>query len=156
IVARGVTHVFDVGAPTGVSDPYVKDQKDQRVYVLGGGIVSDLESAAVRLVDRSLHTFKAGDWDGLSLTLGPQEGELVLQSGEKPTESKLVSKKTQKADTEAKNWHDKVFRLVVTEVLGKDEKPASGDPAPVLKLEYSLKGKPKGWLEIGRTAPTAP
>src|SRR5438067_11878204 len=31
VVARGVTHVFDVGAPTGVSDPYVKDQKDGRV-----------------------------------------------------------------------------------------------------------------------------
>ena len=65
ITARGTTHVFDVGvSPYGVSDPYVKDQKDGRVYVLGGGIISDLDSASVRLVERTLHTFKPTEWDG--------------------------------------------------------------------------------------------
>jgi Domain of unknown function (DUF4340) len=155
IVARGATRVFDVGAPTGVSDPYVKDQKDGRVYVLGGGIISDLDSAAVRLVDRRLHSFNAGDWNGLTLTVGAKKREWTVQ-GEKPTEQKLLSKKSQKPDAEAKNWHDKAFRLVVTEVLGQGEKPAAGDPQPVLKLEYGDHGKPRGWLEIGRTAPGAP
>jgi hypothetical protein len=156
IVARGVTYVFDVGAPTGVSDPYVKDQKDGRVYVLGGGIISDLESAAVRLVDRRLHAFNANEWNGLTLTAGAKKREWTL-TGDKPMDQKLLSKKTQKPDMEAKNWHDKAFRLVVTEVLGQGEKPAAGEPQPILKLEYSDHGKPRGWLEIARApVPVAP
>jgi hypothetical protein len=155
INARGVTHVFDVGAPTGVSDPYVKDGKDGRVYVLGSGIISDLDSAAVRLVDRRLHSFEPLDWNGLTVTAGAKKRELV-QQGEKQVELKLLSKKTQKPDTEAKNWHDKVFRLVVTEVLGQGEKPEAGEPQPLLKLEYTNKGKPRGWLEIGRAPAPIP
>src|SRR5262249_47182604 len=128
-------------------------QKDGRVYVLGSGIISDLDSAAVRLVDRRLHTFEPIDWNGLTLTVGAKKRELV-QQGEKAVELKLASKKTQKPDAEAKNWHDKVFRLVVTEVLGQGEVPAAGKPETLLKLEYTNKGKAKGWLEIGR-APAA-
>jgi hypothetical protein len=149
IVARGVTHVFDVGAPTGVSDPYVRDQKDGRVFVLGNGVIGDLDSAAVRLVDRRLHSFEALDWNGVTLALGAKKRELT-QQGEKAVELKLLSKKTGKPDTEAKNWHDKVFRLVVTEVLGQGEVPAAGEPQTLLKLEYTDKGKPRGWLEIAR------
>jgi hypothetical protein len=148
VVAKGVTHVFDVGAPTGVSDPYVKDQKDGRVYVLGGGIISDLESASVRLIDRRLHAFNQPDWSGLTLTVGDKKRELVQKDADKPAEAKLVSKKTQKPDTEAKNWHDKVFRLAMAEVLGQGEKPPTGEPTTVLKIEYS--GKSKGWLEVAR------
>jgi hypothetical protein len=156
IVARGTTHVFDVGAPTGVSDPYVKNQKDGRVYVLGGGVVADLESAAVRLVDRRLHSFEALEWNGLTLTVGAQNKKTreLTQQGEKAADLKILSKKTGKPDTEAKNWHDKVFRLVVTEVLGQGEAPATGEPQPLLKLQYTDKGQPRGWLEIAR-APVA-
>jgi hypothetical protein len=156
LTTRSGTHVFDVGAPTGVSDPYVKDQKDGRVYVLGNSILSDLDSASVRLVDRALHTFKPTDWDGLVVTAGAKKRELAIQPGDKPNEFKLVGKKSGKADIEAKNWHDKVFRLVVTEVLGQGEKPAAGEPQTVLKLEYTDKGKPRGWLEIGRTDAAPP
>jgi len=78
------------------------------------------------------------------------------QVGDKPMEAKLLSKKTQKPDTEAKNWHDKAFRLVVTEVLGQGEKPAAGEPQPLLKIEYSDHGKPRGWLEIARAPVAAP
>jgi hypothetical protein len=157
ITAKGNTYSFDVGtSPYGVSDPYVKDQKDGRVYVLGGGVMSDLESASVRFVDRTFHTFKPADWDALAISGNGKKREFTQQSGDKPTDTKLVSKKTQKPDAEAKNWHDKTFRLVVTEVLGQGEKPAAGEPTPLLKLEYFSAGKQKGWLEIGRTPPSAP
>jgi hypothetical protein len=156
ISARGTTHVFDVGvSPYGVSDPYVKDQKDGRVYVLGGGIISDLDSASVRLVERSLHAFKPADWDALTLTVGAKKRGLVTQLGAKPADTKLADAKTQKADLAAKNWHDKLFRLAVTEVLGQGEKPAAGEPVVALKVEYTSHGKPEGWLEIGRVQPPA-
>ena len=156
LTAKGSTHVYGVGvSPYGVSDPYVKDDKDGRVYVLGGGIVSDLDSAAVRLVDRTLHTWKPGDWDGLTITAGAKKRELTLV-GEKPADAKLLSKKTQKPDPEAKNWHDKVLRLAVTEVLGQGEVPAAGEPQTILKLEYASHGKARGWLEIARVAATTP
>jgi hypothetical protein len=156
VSARGTNYVFDVGtSPYGVSDPYVKDSKDGRVYVLGGGVMSDLESASARFVDRTFHSFKPGDWDALAISGGGKKREFAQLNGEKPTETKLVSKKTQKPDAEAKNWHDKTLRLVVTETLGQGEKPAAGEPTPVLKIEYFSVGKAKGWLEIGRTPPTA-
>jgi hypothetical protein len=157
ITARGQTHLFDVGtSPYGVSDPYVKDVRDGRVYVLGGGIIGDLDSAPTRLLDRTLHGWKPAEWDGLVITEGAKKRELVQLTGDKPTDVKLASKKTNKPDTEAKNWHDKVFRLVVSEVLGQGETPSGGAPQVLLKLEYTFKGKPKGWLEIGRVAAPPP
>src|SRR3954471_24893983 len=63
LTARGVKHTFAIGSsPYGVSDPYVKDEQDGRVYVLGGGVINDLEGAGSRLVDRQLHGFKPGDF----------------------------------------------------------------------------------------------
>lgn len=50
----------------------------------------------------------------------------------------------------AKNWHDKIWnRLIVTEVLSKGELPKLGEPTVQVRLDYSLKGQPKGWLELG-------
>ena len=71
VTARGVTHKFAVGSsPFGVSDPYVKDESDGRVYVLGGGVINDLDAAGVRFVDRALHAFKPGDYDTGTVSAG--------------------------------------------------------------------------------------
>ena len=37
----------------------------------------------------------------------------------------------------AKNWHDKVWRMMVTEVLGKGELPSGGTPEVACKVEYA-------------------
>ena len=55
----------------------------------------------------------------------------------------------------AKNWHDKLYRLSVVDVLGKGELPAGGAPAIDCKVEYAWKGKQKGFVELGRVTPPA-
>jgi hypothetical protein len=157
VTTRSGKKTFSVGSsPFNVSDPYVMDDADKRVYVLGGGVLSDLDSAAVRLVDRTLHAFKQTEWDQVNVTSGGKTRELVQQGLEQPATAKLAGKKSGKPDDMAKNWHDKIQRTFVTDVLGKGEKPDGGDPAIVVKLEYFWKGKPKGFLEIGRVTPPAP
>jgi hypothetical protein len=158
ITARGSKRVLLVGSsPFNVSDPYVMDESDKRVYVLGGGIVSDLDAAAVRLVDRTLHTFKVPDFDGLTIATAGKKRELVQTGAENPMNAKLASKKTPgKPDDQAKNWHDKLWRMYVTEVLGKGEAPEKGNPEVMLRVDYTEKGKQKGHLEIAKlNAPAA-
>ena len=53
----------------------------------------------------------------------------------------------------SKNWHDKLWRVTVAEVLGKGEMPANGTPDVVCRIEYGWKGKPKGFVELGHVAP---
>lgn len=157
VTTRSGKKTFAVGAsPFNVSDPYVMDDADKRVYVLGGGVLSDLDSAAVRLVDRTMHSFKQTEWDQVNVTASGKTRELVQQGMEQPATAKLAGKKSGKPDDMAKNWHDKIMRTFVTDVLGKDEKPEGGDPAVFVKLEYFWKGKPKGHLEIGKVTAPAP
>ncbi len=156
VTARGVKHTFDVGSsPYGVSDPYVKDQQDGRVYVLGGGVINDLDAASVRLIDRQLHAFKPGDFDAVTISAGGKSRTLQAPPSENAFAAKLVNPKTGKPDELIKNWHDKVWRQMVTDVLGKGEMPSGGTPEVACKVEYSWHGKPKGFLELGRVAPQA-
>ena len=62
-----------------------------------------------------------------------------------------TQKKTpDKPEELVKNWHDKVWtRLIVTEVLGKGEAPKHGEPRVAMRLDYTSRGQPKGWLEVG-------
>ena len=154
VTARGVKHVYAVGSsPFGVSDPYVKDEQDGRVYVLGGGVIADLESAGIRLVDRSLHNFKPGDWDALVISGGGKTRTLQQPPSENPVAAKLLGKNG-KPDDMAKNWHDKLWRMMVVDVLGKGENPTGGVPAVDCKVEYRWRGKQKGFVELGRGAPS--
>lgn len=154
VTARGVKHTFAVGSsPFGVSDPYVKDEQDGRVYVLGGGVINDLESAGVRLVDRQLHGFKPGDYDTVTVSAGGKSRTLQAPPSENAFAAKLLNPKTGKPDDMAKNWHDKVWRVLVTEVLGKGELPKSGAPDVACKIEYGWHGKHKGFVELGHVTP---
>ena len=153
ITARGVKHTYDIGSsPFGVSDPYVKDEQDGKVYVLGGGVVTDLESAGVRLVDRQLHAFKPGDFDSVTVSAGAKSRTLTAPQAENQFAAKLLTK-SGKPDDMAKNWHDKVWRMMVVDVLGKGEQPTGGTPEVACKVEYGWRGKQKGFIELGRVTP---
>jgi hypothetical protein len=155
----GVKQTLLVGnSPYGVSEPYVKDAKDGKVYVLGASIIADLDGASLRLVDRTLHTWKKPDFDELTLSAGGKKRELVQSSAALPANAKLAPKATpDKADDTAKNWHDKVFMMSAVDALGVGEKPAAGDPQVIVRIDYTAKGKPKGWIELGRLiAPPPP
>src|SRR5256714_11848336 len=95
LTARGVKHTFAVGAsPFGVSDPYVKNVEDGRVYVLGGGVINDLESAGVRLVDRQLHVFKPGDYDAVTIPAGGKSRQLSAPPSGHQFDEQLVQPQT--------------------------------------------------------------
>ena len=156
LTVHGSKRSFTIGAsPFGVSDPYVKDDSDGKVYVLGGGVVSDLDGAAIRLVDRQLHDWKSTEYDALSLQASGKTRELVQTTPEVPAQAKLASK-TGKTDEMAKNWHDKMLKLLVSDVLGKGETPVHGEPQIVARIDYSYRGKKRGFIELGRVAGRIP
>ncbi len=158
VTARGGQTTLLVGtSPYGVSDPYVKDDRDGKVYLLGGGVLADLESASTRLIDRALHQFLPTEWDGLTVTAGGKKKELVQVNAESAMAAKIALKANPtKPDDMAKNWHDKVWRLVSLDVLGHDEKPAGGEPQVVARLDYTHRGKERGFIELGRVTPPKP
>jgi hypothetical protein len=137
----------------------LKDDRDGKVYVLGGTLLSDLDAAAVRLVDRQAHSFKPNEFDAITVTVGGKKRELVqTEIDEKnPFKAKLAPKGSpDKPDAMAKNWHDKLWRTVTLEALGKGELPPGGAPPVAVRVDYFSGGKPKGWIELARVQPPAP
>ncbi|MHB8874200.1 MAG: DUF4340 domain-containing protein [Myxococcaceae bacterium] len=153
ITAAGVTHSFLVGTSvSGVGTPYLKDEKDGKVYLLAGSLLSELDPASQQLVDRRLHAFKPAEFDALVVKAGALSREFVQTGAELPQTAKLAPRDApDKPDDFARNWHDKAWtRLIASEVLGRGEAPPSGEPTLALRLDYLAKGKPRGWLEVAR------
>ena len=74
-----------------------------------------------------------------------------MQTGADIPQTAKVAKASSpdKPEELVKNWHEKIWnRLIVTEVLSEGEQPKAGPPQVQLRLDYSLKGQPKGWLEL--------
>src|SRR5205823_4537436 len=131
---------------------YVFDDKSREVYLLPSAALSDLEPSSNTLIDRRLHAFKAVDYDSFVLSMEGNKRELVQTDAAIPQTTKVAPKdKPDKPDEFAKNWHDKIWnRIIVTEVLGKDELPPHGAPVVLLRIDYFAKGQPKGFLELAR------
>jgi len=159
LTVAGTDHQFRVNNPqAGFVGQYVLDLKTKEVYLLSGGTLSEIEPSSTTLVDRRLHAFKQADFDAFTVTLPDgQKKEFVQTDANIPQTAKVAAKATpDKPDEFAKNWHDKIWnRMIVTEVLGKNEKPPAGEPQVALKVEYFFKGKPKGWVEIARVPQVA-
>ena len=114
-------------------------------------VLSELQNAQ-HLVDRRLHTFELIDFDRIKLASGGKEKEFVSVGRESPKTIGFAPAKTpDKKDQTAKNWHDALWRLFPTELLGKGEEPTAGKVAVVLRVDYTEKGKGVGWIEIGRS-----
>lgn len=160
LTVRGQKHSFAAGQPAFyVSEPYVLDESDKKVYVLGNGVLSDLDNAASRFIDRTMHGFKANELDGVTVSSGGKKRELVQVGEPSPTQItiKLAPKKSpDKLDEQARNWHDKLWRLFPIDILGKGEMPAAGKPDLKLRVDYSYRGKALGFIEIGRVTPPPP
>jgi hypothetical protein len=148
VTANGTTSDYQVGTVAqGVVNPYFRDSKDGKVYLVKGTVLSDFEFAASRLVDRRLHTFKIDEFDEERVKAGDASREWVTLP-----EGKVAPKSAPTTpDAFAKNWSDRVFRLIVTEVLGKNEAPPMGAPQVELRVEYLSRGRTLGWIELGRS-----
>jgi hypothetical protein len=131
---------------------YLRDEKDSKIYLLTGSLLSELEPSSQSLVERKLHGFKAADFDEFVLSADDVKRAYLQKDAEIPQTMKVMPKATpDKPDELVRNWHDKVWnRLIVTEVLGKGEAPKDGEPKVELRVDYLARGSAKGWVEFGK------
>jgi hypothetical protein len=152
VVARGETREFVIGQPPqGSGESYLRDVKDGRVYLMPRQILTDLQGAAFRLVDRKLHTFKIPDVDRLRVASGGKTRDFVIKNRQDANAYKLApANAPDKPEEMARNWHDKIWRLFPSELLGKGETPAAGTPKVVMRVDYLDGNKNVGWIELGK------
>lgn len=141
VTSKG-THRFLVASDNLGSTPYVEDTETGRVYVVKSTLVSDLEFASSRLVDRKLHTFRDDEFDGISIESGGKTRNLV-RAGDKLADSAQAT-----PDELASNWHERIWRMIGMDVLGRGEVPAAGNPEVKVRVDYTDGGKPVGFIEL--------
>lgn len=152
VYVAGAPRSFVVSKPvSGIIGSYAQDTKTGEVFLLQSSVFSELDPSSSLLVERRPHAFKQAEFDRFVVKVDGKEAEFVQTNAEIPQTAKVArASSPDKPDEMAKNWHDKIWnRLIVTEVLGKGELPKAGEPKVQLRLEYSGRGSPKGWLEIG-------
>lgn len=135
----------------GIFGTYLQDERTKEVYLLSGSLFADFDPQSQVLVDRRLHVFKQSEFDSFTVKADGKEAVFLQTNAEIPSTAKVARAATpDKPDELVKNWHDKVWgRLIVTEVLGKGELPLGKAPTVALRLDYTQKGKTKGFLELG-------
>lgn len=152
LIVGGTARVFTVAKTLpGIFGLYLQEERTKDVFLFPGALLSDFDPQSQVLVDRRLHVFKQSEFDGFVVKADGKEAAFVQTNAELPTTAKVARAATpDKADELVKNWHDKVWgRLIVTEVLGKGELPQGKTPTVALRVEYTFKGQPKGWIELG-------
>ena len=148
----GVTRRFTISRPvSGLIGIYAQDEKTNDVFLISSSLFNELDPNSQLLVDRRLHLFKQAEFDAFTIRAGDKLAGFVQTGADIPQTARVARAATpDKADELAKNWHEKIWnRLIVTEVLSPEELPKAGEPSAQLRLEYTLKGSAKGWLELG-------
>jgi hypothetical protein len=157
VVGRGTKRRYAIApAPPGGMDPYIRDEQDGRVYIISRTILSDLQSATTNLVERRLHSFKLEDVDRVIVYASGKKKEFKANRIEELPGVRLTAAGADKPDETAKNWHDRVWNLFPSDVLGRGEAPDGGSPKTAVRVEYFMRGRSLGWVELARKpAPAA-
>ena len=151
IVGRGTKRRFAVApAPPGGMDPYIRDEQDGRVYIVSRALLSDLQAATTNLVERRMHSFKLEDVDRVVVYAAGKKKEFRANRIEELPGVRLTPAGGDKSDETAKNWHDRVWNLFPSEVLGRGENPGDAAPKTALRVEYFMRGRSLGWVELAR------
>lgn len=151
VTTRGEKHEFVIGQPAQGGESYLRDTQSGRTYLMPRALLTDLQGAAHRLVDRKLHTFKIADVGRLTVAAGGKTRELVVTNRHDQNAYKVApASAPDKPDEMARNWHDKIWRLFPTELLGKGETPAGGEPKVAARIDYADGTKRVGWIELGK------
>ncbi|MBX5483061.1 MAG: DUF4340 domain-containing protein [Myxococcaceae bacterium] len=144
VTSRG-THRFRVADEVaGIASPYLRSEDDQKVYLMKATLISDLEYASSRLVDRRLHTFRDDEWDAITVSADGKKRTLTKENG------KLTDAKGSPPDQLATNWQEKIWRMIGVEVLSRGEDPAAGKPEVKLRVDYLSDGRPVGFIELAQ------
>lgn len=151
VTSAGTTRAFVASkVQPGVIGTYLKDLKSNDVYLMQGSLLNELDPASQTLVDRRLHAFKQPDFDAFTVTAGESKADFIQKHAE-IAQTTVVSRAAtpEKSEELVKNWHDKIFnRVIVTEVLGRNEVPKAGEPKVQVRIDYSQGGNSKGYTEL--------
>lgn len=157
VTVSGVPTRFTISKPVnGLIGNYARNEKTGEVFLISSSLFNELDPNSQLLVDRRLHAFKANEFDAFTVKVDNETASFVQTGADVPATTRIAPAATpDKPDEMVGNWHEKIWnRLVVTEVLQKDEKPRFGEPNVIFRIDYSFRGKPKGWLELGNHART--
>ncbi|MFP2911912.1 hypothetical protein ACLESD_44205 [Pyxidicoccus sp. 3LFB2] len=152
LTVAGKPEAFSLASPAGGwGTPYLRREADGRVFLLGPALLPDLENATSRLVDRRLHTFELGDFDAVVISAGGASRTFTASGNSPAGPVSLVPEESpDRPDEFARNWHDRVWRLMPLDFLGRDEQPPGGEPEEAFRVEYRKGGKPVGELRVAR------
>ncbi|QSQ17818.1 hypothetical protein [Myxococcus landrumensis] len=147
----GKVESFTLASTTGGwGTPYLRRESDGQVFLLGPALLPDLENASSRLVDRRMHLFDLGDFDAVVISSGGSSRSFTA-TGKAPNPVALAPEESpDKPDEFTRNWHDRVWRLVPLDLLGRDEQPVGGEPTESFRVEYKRGGKALGQLTVAR------
>jgi hypothetical protein len=156
VTVKGDVRHYEIGQPANASagESFLLDKRDGRVYLMPRSMIQELSNGS-HLVDRRLHTFEPADFDRIVISAGGKQKEYLQVGRDNHVTAGFASPKTpDKRDQMAKNWHDALWRLFPSDVLGRGEQPESGKPGVVVRVDYYEKKSPVGWIEIGRPEAT--
>jgi hypothetical protein len=154
ITVKGDVRHYVIGQPDKApgGEAFLRDQRDGKVYLMPRGMLADLQNPS-HLVDRRLHAFEQGDFDRMVLSAGGKSKEYVQLDRQARAKAAFApAKSPDKHDQMAKNWHDAVWRLFPSEILGRGEDPPGGKPAVALRVDYYDGKTSIGFMELGREA----
>jgi hypothetical protein len=154
VTVKGEVHHYVIGQPEKATggESFLRDTGDGRVYLMPRGMLADLQNPG-HLVDRRLHRFEPGDFDRMVLAAGGRSKEYVQLDREARAKAAFAPAKTpDKRDQMAKNWHDAVWRVFPSEILGRGEDPPGGKPNVVLRVDYYDGKTSVGFMELAREA----
>ncbi|MCY1075436.1 hypothetical protein [Archangium lansingense] len=148
-------HTFTLAASSsGWGSPYLRREMDGHVFLLPPSLLPDLENAAHRLVDRTLHTFGASEYDALTITVGSTSRTFLVRArAQRPAEF-LPREAPDSPDETAWKWHERVWLLspAQTDFLGRGEVPPGGEPRESFRVEYLRGDQRLGQLTVARGA----
>ncbi|NOJ79615.1 hypothetical protein [Myxococcus xanthus] len=149
LTVAGKARVFALASPPGGwGTPYLRSEEDGRVYLLGPAMLPDLENANSRLVDRRLHTFDLGDFDAVTIRAGGAT-RAFRATGKAPGPVVLAPEDApERPDDFARNWHDRVWRMMPVDLLGRDEPLPGGEPQESFRVDYLRAGRAVGHVMV--------
>jgi len=152
VTVKGDVRHYEIGQPEKApgGESFLRDTRDGRVYLMPRGMLADLQNHG-HLIDRRLHGFELGDFDRLVISSNGKSKEYIQTDRQVRAKAALApAKSPDKPDQMAKNWHDSLWRVFPAEILGRNEQPPGGQPAPVVRVEYFDGKSSLGFTEFAR------
>lgn len=151
-------YAFEVGSTTyGTGARYVKNKKTNEVFLIPGDVIRGLNSAKFKFMQKQLHGFKLNEVDKARVEAQAKTRTLVQRDRRDPKSAAWVDAAQPDRRNELfGNWFSQVAKLIATKYLAPSEQPGAdlekqvGDVEPVVKITYSQRDQPLGWVEIVR------